>query len=117
MLVSETKLADFFPMAQILLDVFFKLHRLGRFSNGRGILYVKDDISSCLPTDHRLPEIEIEIEIILFKSKIQKFTVKTHQSISDQNISKYIQSIVHDNSQFRNLHTHIKKPKAKMTAS
>ena len=57
LLVSETKLADFFPMAQILLDVFFKLHRLGRFSNGRGILYVKDNKSSCLPTDHRLPEI------------------------------------------------------------
>ena len=98
MLVSETKLSDSFPMAQILLDVFLKLHRLGRCSNGSGILYVKEDISSCLLTDHRLPEIEIEIEIILFKSKIKKFTVRTHQSISDQNISKYIQSIVHDNN-------------------
>ena len=56
--VSETKLDKSFPKAQFLLDWFSKLYRLlDRWSNGGGILlYVKDDISSCLLTDHRLPD-------------------------------------------------------------
>ena len=57
MLVSETKLDDSFPTAQILLDGFSKPYRLERCSNGGGILlYVKDDISSCLLISHRLPD-------------------------------------------------------------
>ena len=57
MLVSETKLDDSFPMAHFLLDGFSKPYRLDRCSNGGGILlYVKDDISSRLLTDHRLPD-------------------------------------------------------------
>ena len=44
--VSETKLDDSFPTAQILLDGFSKPYRLERCSNGGGILlYVKDDMT------------------------------------------------------------------------
>ena len=57
LLVSETKLDDNFPTAQFLLDGFSKPYRLDRCSTGGGIiLYVKDDISSRLLTDHRLPD-------------------------------------------------------------
>ena len=57
MLVSETKLDASFPTAQFLLDGFSKPCRLDRCSNGSGILlYVKDDMSSHLLTDHRLPD-------------------------------------------------------------
>ena len=57
LLVSKTKLDDSFPTAQFLLDGFSKPYRLDRCSNGGGILlYVKDDISSPLLTDHRLPD-------------------------------------------------------------
>ena len=43
-------------------------------------------------------EIEIETEIIYFQVKNQKFTIKIYQSIIHQNISKYTQAIVYDNS-------------------
>ena len=57
LLVSGTKLDDSFPTAQCLLDGFSKPYRLVRCWNGGGILlYVKDDIYSCLLTDHRLPD-------------------------------------------------------------
>ena len=48
-MISETKLGDLFPSAQFLLDGFSKLYGLDRCSNGGGILlYVRDDIPSCL---------------------------------------------------------------------
>ena len=48
-MISEAKLGDLFPSAQFLLDGFSKLYRLDRCSNGGGILlYVRDDIPSCL---------------------------------------------------------------------
>ena len=57
LLVSETKLDDSFPTAQFLLDGFSKPYRLDRCSNGDGLLlYINDDISSRLLTDHRLPD-------------------------------------------------------------
>ena len=57
LLVSETKLDDSFPTAQFLLDEFSNPYRFDRCSNGGGILlYVKDNISSHLLTDHRLPD-------------------------------------------------------------
>ena len=57
LLVSETKLDDSFPTAQFLLGEFSKPYRFDRCSNGGGILlYVKDNISSRLLTDHRLPD-------------------------------------------------------------
>ena len=64
MLVSETKLDDSF-----LLDGFPKPYRLDQGSNGGGILlFVKDDISSPLLTDLRLPD---------------NVTMKTKTGISD----------------------------------
>ena len=55
--VPETKLDDSFPTAQFLLDGFSKPYRLDHCSNGGEILlYVEDDISSRLLTDHRLPD-------------------------------------------------------------
>ena len=48
-MISEAKLGDLFPSAQFLLDGFSKLYRLDRCSNGGGILlYVRDDVPSCL---------------------------------------------------------------------
>ena len=55
--MSETKLDDSFPTAQFLLNGFPKPYRLDHCSNGSGILlYVKDNISSRLLTDHKLPD-------------------------------------------------------------
>ena len=49
LLISETKLDDWFPSAQFLLDGFSKPYRLDRCSNGGGILlYIRDDIPSRL---------------------------------------------------------------------
>ena len=57
LLVSDAKLDDSFPTAQFFLDGFLKPYRLDHCSNGVGILlYLKDDISSRLLTDHRLPD-------------------------------------------------------------
>ena len=57
LLVSEAKLDDSFPTVQFFLDGFSKPYRLDHCSNGVGILlYLKDDISSRLLTDHRLPD-------------------------------------------------------------
>ena len=57
LLVYETKFDDSFPTTQILLDGFLKPCKLDRSSNGSGIiLYIKDDMCSCLLTDHRLPD-------------------------------------------------------------
>ena len=57
MLVSGTKLDDSLATAQFLLNGFSKPYRLDRCSNdGEILLYVKDDISSRLLTDHRLPD-------------------------------------------------------------
>ena len=57
LLESETKLDNSFPTAEFLLDGFSKPYRLDLCSNGGRILfYIKDDISSCLLTDHRLPD-------------------------------------------------------------
>ena len=54
LLVSETKLDDYFPAAQFLLNGLSKSCRLDRCSNGgRLLLYIKDDISSRLLTDER----------------------------------------------------------------
>ena len=45
--VSETKLDDSFPTTQFLMSGFFKPYKLGRFSNGEGLLlYIRGDITS-----------------------------------------------------------------------
>ena len=56
LLISETKLHDTFPTAQFLLDGFKKPYRLDRCSKGGGLLlFVRDDISSRLLTEHKTP--------------------------------------------------------------
>ena len=66
LLVSEIKPDDSFPTAQFLLDGFSKPHRLGRCSNGGGLLlYINDDISSSLLTYHRLPD---KVECLLYRN-------------------------------------------------
>ena len=69
LLISETKINESFPSAQFLLDGFSRPYRLDRFANGGGILlYVIDDISSCLLPEYKLQDntecLFIEINII-----------------------------------------------------
>ena len=55
LLISETKIDESFPSAQFLLDGFSRPYRQHRYANGGGILlYVRDDISSCLLTEYKL---------------------------------------------------------------
>ena len=54
LLVSETKLDDSFLTVPFLLEGFSKPHRLDRCSKVGGLLlYIRDDISSRMLTDHR----------------------------------------------------------------
>ena len=101
MLASETKLDDSFPTAHFLLDGFSKPYRLDRCSNGNGILlYVKDDISSRLLTDHRLPDnveclfTEINIRnkklILCCSHNPHKNNISNHISHSSKGLDNYI---------------------------
>ena len=69
LLVPETKLDDSIPTAQFSLDGFSKPHILDCCSNSGGIIcYIKDDISSRLLTDHRLPN---NVECLFTKTNIR----------------------------------------------
>ena len=69
LLISETKLDDSFPSAQFLLDGFSKPYRPDRCSDGGGILlYIRDDIPSCLPSNSNKTE-SIFAEINFRKKK------------------------------------------------
>ena len=90
LLVSETKLDDFFRMAQFLLDGFSKPYRLDRCSNGSGLLlFIKDDVSSRLLTDHRLPD---KVECLFTEIKIgnKKWLVCCSFNSHQNNISNHI---------------------------
>ena len=68
LLISETKIDESFPSAQFLLDGFSRPYRLDRCANGGEILlYVRDDIFSCLLTEYKLQDntkcLFIEIKI------------------------------------------------------
>ena len=57
LLISETKIDESFPSAQFLLDGFSRPYRLDRCANGGEILlYVRDDIFSCLLTEYKLQD-------------------------------------------------------------
>ena len=57
LLISETKIDESFPSVQFLLDGFFRSYRLNSCANGGGtLLYVRDDISSCLLTEYKLQD-------------------------------------------------------------
>ena len=56
-LISETKIDESFPAAQFLLDGFSRPYRRDRCVNGEEILlYVRNDISSCLITEYKLQD-------------------------------------------------------------
>ena len=56
-LVSETKLNNWFSMAQFLISGFCKTYRLDRCSNSVGLLlYIRGDIPSHLLTGYKLNE-------------------------------------------------------------
>ena len=70
LLTSETKIDESFPSGQFLLDGFSKPYRLDRCANGGGILlYVRDDISSCLPTEYKL---QYNTECLFIETNIRK---------------------------------------------
>ena len=57
LLISETKIDESFSSPQFLLDGFSRPYRLDGCANGGGILlYVRDGISSCLLTEHKLQD-------------------------------------------------------------
>ena len=69
-IAPETRLDDSFPTAQFPLNGFCKLYRLGRSSNGGGILlYVRDNIPSRLLTDSKIKD---NLELFFVKVNIRK---------------------------------------------
>ena len=89
LLLCETKLGDSFPTAQFLLDGFPKPYRLNRRSNGGGILlYVKDDISSRLLRDHRLPD-NVECVFAEINIRNKKWLLCCSHNPHRNNISNY----------------------------
>ena len=70
LLVSETNLDDSFPTTQFLMSGFCKPYRLDRCSNGEGLLlYIWEDIPSCLPTEYNLSE---NVECLFVEINIRK---------------------------------------------
>ena len=90
LLVSETKLDNSFPTAQFLLGGLSKPYRLDRCSNGGGILlYVKDNISSRLLTNHRLPD-NVEWLFTEINIRNKKWLLCCSYNPHKNNISNYI---------------------------
>ena len=86
-LISETKLDDSRLFAQFLLDGFSKPYRLDRCSNGGEIvLYIKDDIPSCLLLNSSKTEC-IFAEINLRK---KKWLICESYNPHESNISNYL---------------------------
>ena len=72
LLVSETKLDDSFPTAQLLMSGFCKPYRLVRCSNGGCLLfYIREDISSRLVTECKRPE---NVQCLFAEINIRKKT-------------------------------------------
>ena len=72
LVITETKLDTTFPTSQFLIEGYSEPYRFNRNRNGGGILiYVREDIPSKPPTDHKLPhDIEgIFVELNLRKNK------------------------------------------------
>ena len=70
LVISETKLDNSFDSAKFLLDGFLKPYRLDGCSNDDGILlYIKDDIPSCLVSNsYKTKGIITEINVTKKKS-------------------------------------------------
>ena len=70
LLLPETKLDDLFPAGQFSVNVYSKLYRLDRGSNGGGILlHVRDDMPSRLLTDYKIKD---NLELFFVEVNIRK---------------------------------------------
>ena len=90
LLISETKIDESFPSAQFLLDGFSRPYRLDRCANGGGILlYVRDDISSCLLTEYKLQD-NTECLFIEINIRKKKWLFCCSYNPNKNNISKHL---------------------------
>ena len=90
LLISETKIDESFPLAQFLLDGFSRPYRLDRCANGGGILlYVRDDISSCLLTEYKLQD-NTECLFIEINIRKKKWLFCCSYNPNKNNISKHL---------------------------
>ena len=87
LIVTETKLDSIFPNSQFMIDGYREPYRFDRNRNGDGVLiYIREDISSKLLADHKLPhDIErIFVELNLRKKKWLLFGSYHQPSQSDE---------------------------------
>ena len=87
LIVTETKLDSIFPTSQFMIDGYSEPYRFDRNRNGDGVLiYIREDISSKLLADHKLPhDIErIFVELNLRKKKWLLFGSYHQPSQSDE---------------------------------
>ena len=90
LLISETKIDESFPSAQFLLDGFSRPYRLDRCANGGEILlYVRDDISSCLLTEYKLQD-NSECLLIEINIRKKKWLFCCSYNPNKNNISKHL---------------------------
>ena len=90
LLISETKIDQSFPSAQFLLDGFSRPFKLDRCANGGGILlYVRDDISSCLLTEYKLQD-NTECLFIEINIRKKKWLFCCSYNPNKNNISKHL---------------------------
>ena len=69
--IAETKLDCSFPMAQFLVDGYKEPARKDRSKHGGGLLvYVKEDIPSCLLTDH--PPVSDFLDLVAMELNFRK---------------------------------------------
>ena len=90
LLVSETNLDDSFPTTQFLMSGFCKPYRLDRCSNGEGLLlYIWEDIPSCLPTEYNLSE-NVECLFVEINIRKKKLLLCCSYNPHKNNISKHL---------------------------
>ena len=93
LVITETKLDDTFPLAQLYVDGFSKPYRLDRNRNGGGVIvYVREDIPSKTLEKHKLPH---DIEGIFIELNFRKVTwllLGTYHSPS-QNDQYYFEAL------------------------
>ena len=90
LLICETKIDESFSSAQFLLDRLSRSYRLDRCANGGGILlYVRDDISSCLLTEYKLQD-NTECLFIEINIRKKKWLFCCSYNPNKNNISKHL---------------------------
>ena len=101
LLIAETKIDESVPSAQLLLYGFSMSYRMHRWTNGGGILlYVRDDLYSCLLTEQKLQgntqclfiEINIRKKKWLFccSFNLHKNNISKHLHCLNKGIDTYI---------------------------